>query len=32
MINSDFHREVRRDLDEIWNLIGADNPKTADRS
>ena len=27
----DFHPEVRRDLDEIWDFIAADNPAAADR-
>ena len=31
MITYDFHPEVRRDLDEIWDFIGADNPEAADR-
>jgi plasmid stabilization system protein ParE len=31
MIAYDFHPEVRRDLDEIWDFIGADNPDAADR-
>jgi plasmid stabilization system protein ParE len=31
MITYDFHPEVRRDLDEIWDFIGADNPAAADR-
>ena len=31
MITYDFHPEVRRDLDEIWDFIGADNPEVADR-
>ena len=31
MIIYDFHPEVRRDLDEIWDFIGADNPVAADR-
>ncbi len=31
MITYDFHPEVRRDLDEIWGFIGADNPEAADR-
>jgi len=26
MIAYDFHPEVRRDLDEIWDFIGTDNP------
>jgi plasmid stabilization system protein ParE len=29
MITYDFHREVRRDLDEIWDFIGADDPEAA---
>jgi plasmid stabilization system protein ParE len=31
MITYDFHPEVRRDLDEIWDFIAADNPEAADR-
>ena len=31
MITYDFHPEVRFDLDEIWEFIGADNPDAADR-
>jgi plasmid stabilization system protein ParE len=31
MITYDFHPEVRRDLDEIWDFVGADNPAAADR-
>lgn len=31
MITYDFHPEVRGDLDEIWDFIGADNPEAADR-
>jgi plasmid stabilization system protein ParE len=31
MITYDFHPEVRRDLDEIWEFIGADNQEAADR-
>jgi antitoxin ParD1/3/4/toxin ParE1/3/4 len=31
MIAYDFHPEVRRDLDEIWDFIGADNPEAADQ-
>jgi len=31
MIKYDFHPEVRRDLGEIWDFIGADNPEAADR-
>jgi toxin ParE1/3/4 len=31
MITYDFHPEVRRDLDEIWDFIAADNPTAADR-
>jgi plasmid stabilization system protein ParE len=31
MITYDFHPEVRRDLHEIWDVIGADNPAAADR-
>lgn len=31
MIAYDFHPEVRRDLDEIWDFIGDDNPASADR-
>jgi plasmid stabilization system protein ParE len=31
MIAYAFHPEVRRDLDEIWDFIGADNPEAADR-
>jgi plasmid stabilization system protein ParE len=31
MITYDFHPEVRHDLDEIWEFIGADNPEAADR-
>ncbi len=31
MISYDFHPEVRRDLDEIWDFIGADSPAAADR-
>jgi plasmid stabilization system protein ParE len=31
MITYDFHPEVRRDLDEIWDFIAADNPAAADR-
>ncbi len=27
----DFHPEVRRDLDEIWEFIAADSPDAADR-
>jgi hypothetical protein len=30
MITYDFHPEVRRDLDEIWDFIGVDNPETAE--
>jgi plasmid stabilization system protein ParE len=26
-----FHPEVRRDLDEIWDFMGAENPEAADR-
>jgi len=29
MITYDFHPEVRRDLDEIWDFIAADNPAAA---
>jgi hypothetical protein len=31
MITYDFHPEVRHDLDEIWDVIGADNIEAADR-
>src|SRR5271166_3415135 len=31
MITYDFHPEVRRDLDEIWDFIASDNPAAADR-
>ena len=31
MIIYDFHPEVRRDLDEIWDFIAADNAAAADR-
>jgi plasmid stabilization system protein ParE len=31
MIAYDFHPEVRRDLDEIWDFIAAENPAAADR-
>ena len=31
MITYDLHPEVRRDLDEIWDFIGADDPEAADR-
>ena len=31
MITYDFHPEVRRDLDEIWDFIGEDNPGAADQ-
>jgi len=31
MIAYDFHPEVRRDLDEIWQYISEDNPDAADR-
>jgi len=31
MITYDFHPEVRRDLDEIWDFIGADDSEAADR-
>lgn len=31
MIAYDFHPEVRRDLDEICDFIGADNHEAADR-
>ena len=31
MIAYEFHPEARRDLDEIWDFIGADNPEAADR-
>ena len=31
MISYDFHPEVRRELDEIWEFIAADNPAAADR-
>jgi plasmid stabilization system protein ParE len=31
MIAYEFHPEVRRDLDEIWDFIGADNPDAAER-
>jgi plasmid stabilization system protein ParE len=27
----DFHPEVRRDLDEIWEFISTDDPAAADR-
>ena len=30
MITYDFHPEVARDLDEIWEFIAADNPEAAD--
>lgn len=29
MITYDFHPEVRRDLDEIWDIIAVDNPEAA---
>jgi plasmid stabilization system protein ParE len=31
MIAYDFHPEVRRDLDEIWDFVATDNPEAADR-
>ena len=31
MITFEFHPEVRRDLEEIWDYIGANNPDAADR-
>jgi plasmid stabilization system protein ParE len=31
MITAEFHPEVRRDLEDIWEHIGADNPDAADR-
>ena len=31
MIAYDLHPEVRRDLDDIWDFIAADNPTSADR-
>ena len=31
MITYDFHPEVRRDLDEIWDFIGSDSLEAADR-
>jgi plasmid stabilization system protein ParE len=31
VIAYDFHPEVTRDLDEIWDFIAEDNPETADR-
>src|SRR5580693_7450130 len=31
MITYDFHPGVRRDLDEIWDFIAANNPAAADR-
>jgi plasmid stabilization system protein ParE len=31
MISYDFHPEVRRGLDEIWDFICEDNPEAADR-
>jgi plasmid stabilization system protein ParE len=30
MITYDFHPEVSRDLDGIWDFIGTDNPAAAD--
>ena len=32
MITYDLHPEVRRDLDEIWDFIAADNSAAADRA
>jgi toxin ParE1/3/4 len=31
MIAYDFHPEVRRDLDGIWDVIAEDSPATADK-
>jgi plasmid stabilization system protein ParE len=31
MIAYDFHPDVRRDLDEVWDYIAADSPSAADR-
>jgi plasmid stabilization system protein ParE len=31
MTSYDFHPEGRRDLDEIWDFIAADNPAAAAR-